>query len=227
MGYLNNTEIVLDAVLTKKGRELLAKNGNFTVEYYALGDQEIDYSLWNSDHPLGSAYYGAAIEALPILEACTDEGQALKYPLVTLPRNTVRIPQITTSQTSFTLKSPTDIITITPTTINFTGGNATLGYTCILSDSSVASFTQVTPTPAQASGQDPARSNAATISDLESAQTITVTGMSFTLQGKLSTIRAKKATLTIIGNETGGRVTINLTVNKLTTSNSSNTNITQ
>lgn len=226
MGYLNNSSIVVDAVLTKKGRELLARGQNeFRIAYFALADDEIDYSLWNSDHPLGSAYYGRAIENLPVTEAVTDETQVMKYPLVTLPKNTVRIPVVSVAQTNYTFKSTTDTITITPTTANFPAGNATLGYTCILSDSTVATFTTVTPTPAQLSGQDVARTTSPVVSDLESAQTVTVTGLSFSLQGRLSTLRSKKATLTIIGNETGGSVIINLTVNRLTTTNSSNSTI--
>lgn len=221
MGYLNNSSIVIDAVLTKKGRELLARGQNeFRVAYFALADDEIDYSLWNSDHPLGTAYYGRAIENLPITEAVTDETQVMKYPLVTLPKDTVRIPVISVSQTSYTFKSTSDRVTITPTTVNFPEGNVALGYTAVLSDSSVASFASVTPSPAQSAGQDAARSIPPTITDLESAQTVVVSGTSFTLSGRLSTLRSKKATLTIIGNETGGRVTIDLTVNRLTTANS-------
>lgn len=226
MGYLNNSSIVIDAVLTKKGRELLARGQNeFRIAYFALADDEIDYTLWNSDHPLGSAYYGRAIENLPVTEAVTDETQVMKYPLITLPKNTVRIPVISVPQTSYTFKSTTDTITITPTTANFPAGNANLGYTAILSDSTVASFTNVTPTPAQQNGQDTARTTPSVITDLESAQTVVVTGLTFSLQGKLSTLRSKKATLTIIGNETGGSVIINLTVNKLTATNSSNATI--
>ena len=56
MGYLNNTGIVVDCILTRKGREYLAKGSdNFKITHYALGDTEVDYSLWNSDHPLGTA----------------------------------------------------------------------------------------------------------------------------------------------------------------------------
>jgi hypothetical protein len=101
-----------------------------------------------------------------------------------------------------------------------------LGYTAVLSDSDVATFVSVSPSPAQASGQDTASSVPLAISDLESSQTVSVSGTSFVLSGKFSTIRSKKATLTIIGNETGGRVTIELTVNRLTQTNSSAANIT-
>jgi hypothetical protein len=227
MGYLNNSSIVIDAVLTKKGRELLARGQNeFRVSYFALADDEIDYSLWNSDHPLGSAYYGRTIENLPITEAVTDETQVMKYPLVTLPKNTIRIPVISVAQNAYTFKATSDRITITPNTINFEDGNRTLGYTAVLSDSDVAEFVTVTPSPAQSTGQDAAASIPPPISDLESSQTITVSGTSFVLRGKFSTLRSKKATLTLIGNETGGRVTIELNVNRLTQTNSPGSNIT-
>ena len=63
MGYLNNQVITVDAILTKKGRELLAQGGNaFNVTQFALSDDEVDYSLYNPNHPSGSAYYGEAIE---------------------------------------------------------------------------------------------------------------------------------------------------------------------
>lgn len=226
MGYLNNSSIVIDAVLTKKGRELLARGQNeFRVAYFALADDEIDYSLWNSDHPLGSAYYGAAIENLPITEAVTDETQVMKYPLVTLPKNTVRIPIISVSPSSFTFKSNSDTLTINPTTVNFPQGNAALGYTAILSDSTVATMT-ATPSPAQTSGQDPARSIPPPISDEEAAQTVVVSGSSFSVKGIFSTLRSKKATITIIGNETGGRATIEINVNRLTATNAPGANIT-
>ena len=227
MGYLNNSSIVIDAVLTKKGRELLARGQNeFRVSYFALADDEIDYSLWNSDHPLGSAYYGRTIENLPITEAVTDETQVMKYPLVTLPKNTVRIPVIAVAQNSYTFKATSDRITITPNTINFPDGNRTRGYTAVLSDSDVAEFVTVTPSPAQTAGQDAASSIPPPISDLESSQTITVSGTSFVLRGNFSTLRSKKATLTLIGNETGGRVTVELNVNRLTQTNSPGSNIT-
>jgi hypothetical protein len=227
MGYLNNSSIVIDAVLTKKGRELLARGQNeFRVSYFALADDEIDYSLWNSDHPLGSAYYGRTIENLPITEAVTDETQVMKYPLVTLPKNTIRIPVISVAQNAYTFKATSDRITITPNTINFEDGNRTLGYTAVLSDSDVAEFVTVTPSPAQSTGQDAAASIPPPISDLESSQTITVSGTSFVLRGKFSTLRSKKATFTLIGNETGGRVTIELNVNRLTQTNSPGSNIT-
>ena len=55
MGYLNNSIVTVDAVLTKKGRELLAKgDGSFKITQFALADDEIDYTLYNPTHPSGS-----------------------------------------------------------------------------------------------------------------------------------------------------------------------------
>ena len=95
MGYLAGGAITVDAILTKKGRELLAKGqGNFNITQFALSDDEIDYDLWNPQHGLGSDYFGAVIEAMPITEAPADETQSMKYKLITLPPNTRSIPYI-------------------------------------------------------------------------------------------------------------------------------------
>ncbi len=89
MGYLNNQVVTVDAILTKKGRELLAQGGNaFNITQFSLSDDEVDYSLYNPSHPSGSAYYGEAIENMPVLEAFPNELQTMKYKLVTLPRST-------------------------------------------------------------------------------------------------------------------------------------------
>ena len=211
MGYLNNSSITVDAILTKKGRELLARGQNeFNISQFALADDEIDYSLWNPNHPLGSAYYGIAIENLPLIEALPDETQMLKYKLVSLPKNTVRIPVVKVGQTSITLTTGGNS-TITPYTANLTNGNSNFGYTAILSDSSVATIEVVTVAP-----QATAASIPAFIGDNEAAQSVAVTGLEFRITAKSQPISTKTATITIVGNETGGFVTINLTVQKQT-----------
>jgi hypothetical protein len=227
MGYLNNNQITVDAILTRRGRELLARGRNeFQITHFALADDEIDYSLWNTDHPLGTAYYGITLENMPLTEAVVDETQMMKYKLVTLPKRTVRIPIISVGQTAVTITNGEEI-TISPRTINFEGGNTTFGYTATLSDSDVASFVGVTRTPAQNNGQDLASSTPRTITDTEAAQSISVTGLSFTLKAKGSTLNQRKATLAIVGNETGGRVSISLTVNRITTGTTPGAGITE
>ena len=81
MAYLNKTSQVLKAVLTNKGREKLAQ-GDFNVTHFALADDEIDYTLWNTAHPSGSDYYGTVIENLPLLEPVPNETSVMRYKLL-------------------------------------------------------------------------------------------------------------------------------------------------
>src|SRR6056300_919789 len=116
MGYLNNSVVTVDAILTKKGRELLARgDGSFRITQFGLADDEIDYTLYNPSHPSGSAYYGEAIENLPLLEAFPDENQIMKYKLVTLPRGTARLPILDLGYAAIELKQGA-AISITPQT---------------------------------------------------------------------------------------------------------------
>jgi len=211
MGYLNNSSITIDAILTKKGRELLARGRDeFQITQFALADDEIDYDLYNPEHPNGSAFYGAAIENMPILEALPDETQMMKHKLVTLPKGTARIPVVSVGQSSITLQA-NQITTITPDTVNFTGGNRQFGYTAILSDSDVAEI-RATKTIGRAGSE---ASVPQFIGDTEAAQSVTITGTEFEIIAKEQFDSDKTATIVIIGNETGGRVSINLTVRKL------------
>jgi len=78
MSYLQNTSVIVDAILTKKGRELLARNdGSFRITQFSLADDEIDYTLYNPSHPSGSAFYGEAIEAMPILQAYPNDSEIM------------------------------------------------------------------------------------------------------------------------------------------------------
>ncbi len=94
MGYLDNSSITVDAVLTKKGREILKNGGNLNVTSFTLSDTGVDYTLWNPDHPSGSAFYGEAIENLPMLEASVHAEYNLRNRLISLNQNTVAIPAI-------------------------------------------------------------------------------------------------------------------------------------
>ena len=100
MGYLSNSgTITVDAILTKKGRELLAKGqGTFNITQFALSDDEVDYDLWNPQHGLGSDYFGIVIENMPVTEAVPDETQSMKYKLITLPAGTKAIPYLTVGE---------------------------------------------------------------------------------------------------------------------------------
>jgi hypothetical protein len=219
MGYLNNQIVTVDAILTKKGRELLAKgDGSFRITQFALSDDEIDYTLYNTTHPSGSAYYGEAIENMPLLEAFPDETQIMKYKLATLPRDTAKMPIIEIGQGNVTLKQTAEL-TITPQTLEYLGNNTTFessGYLFIVGDSRL--FSTITGT-----GIDTPNSNA-----LNSTQTTgtnvskTVIGTSLTLKATgVNTLfgdnTALYSTLTVVGRDSGARVQVPITINKTTT----------
>jgi len=88
MGFLDNSgNIILDAVLTDTGRMRLAKgDGSFKIAKFALGDDEIVYNQYNSNHPSGSAYYDLDILQTPILEAFTNNMSSMKSKLISIPR---------------------------------------------------------------------------------------------------------------------------------------------
>ena len=92
MGYLDNSTIVVDAVLTKEGRKRLAAGNGLGIEYFTLSDSGIDYRLWNPDHPSGSAFYGEAIENLPSLEAIPRAEFYMRNKLITLNQDVTGLP---------------------------------------------------------------------------------------------------------------------------------------
>lgn len=89
MGFIENDgDIILDAVLTDAGRERLARgDSSFQIVKFSLGDDEINYALYNRTHPSGSAYYDLEILQTPVFEAMTDNGAVLKHKLVSIARN--------------------------------------------------------------------------------------------------------------------------------------------
>ena len=99
MGYLDNSSITVDAVLTKKGREILKESGGvdgngLNITSFTLSDTGVDYRLWNPDHPSGSAFYGEAIENLPMLEANVHVETQLKNRLLTLNKRAIAVPAL-------------------------------------------------------------------------------------------------------------------------------------
>lgn len=140
MGFLDNTTITVDAILTKKGRELLARGQNeFRITKFSLADDEIDYNLYDTTHPNGSNYYGAVIENMPLLEAFVDENQLMRYKLTTLPKETAKLPILELPNASMTFNGPGITQTITPNTRN----GVDSAYTFILQDASIANITPV------------------------------------------------------------------------------------
>ena len=211
MGYLNNQVVTVDAILTKKGRELLAQGGNaFNITQFSLSDDEVDYSLYNPNHPSGSAYYGEAIENMPVLEAFPNELQTMKYKLVTLPRSTAVMPTLTVGTNVIQLVTGESQL-ISPQTQTFEGTNAeSNGYT--------ATFSNITYANIIGAG-------AASNNTLNAQQTLgtnvskTVLGTSINLVAtSINTLfgstTSLNTTITVIGRGSGARLTIPVTITK-------------
>ena len=215
MGYLNNQVVTVDAILTKKGRELLAKgDGSFNITQFALSDDEVDYTLYNPNHPSGSAYYGEAIENMPLLEAFPDETQMMKYKLVSLNRGTSVMPilQLGTSDISIANGGP---FTITPATINYLNSNGpeSSGYQFTISDVRVFGSFTGTGLEDTAGAQALSISNEQTVITNGTATSQTVIGYSCQVVGTsvptlFSTTSTLYATLTVIGLDSGARAQI-------------------
>lgn len=216
MGYLSNSTVTVDAILTKKGRELLARgDGSFRITQFALADDEIDYTLYNTSHPSGSAFYGEAIENMPLLEAFPDETQIMKYKLTTLPRGTARLPILATIA-SVSLKQGQSQA-ITPQTLNYLGSNQTFetnGYTFTIADARVAAvFTGVGINTEEAN-----RLNAAQTLGTNVSKTVIGTSLNFTATTVNTLFGANTViytTLTIVGRDSGARITVPVVINKV------------
>ena len=219
MGYLNNTVVTVDAILTDTGRQLLAQqNGQFQITQFALADDEIDYTLYNPNHPSGSAYYGQAIDNMPLLEAFPQSNQVMKYKLVTLPRGTAKMPILDLGYNSIILKQGASLA-ITPQTLNYQGGNTyeTSGYSATISDIRLFSNFQGvginTPAVTALNIANQTTTIGTSVSKTVVGTTINLTAT--TVNTLFSTQTQLQATLTVEGRDSGARLTIPVTVIKV------------
>jgi hypothetical protein len=220
MAILNPSTVTVDAILTTKGRELLARNdGSFQITQFSLADDEVDYTLYNPNQPSGSAFYGEAIEAMPIIEAFPNESQIMRYKLVTLPRGTSRLPVINVGGSSIILKQGASV-TITPQTLNYLGATSTFeanGYIVTVADSRLLSSFQGTGINTTTLGTTDLNTTTGTVLSLSQI------GTSFTLTGTTintlfgTTLTTLTTTITFIGRDSGARVTIPLNIQKVST----------
>lgn len=218
MGYLNNSVVTIDAILTKKGRELLARNdGSFRITQFALADDEIDYTLFNPSHPSGSAFYGEAIDGMPLLEAFPDESQIMKYKLATLPRGTAKLPVLNLGYSAITLKQGASLA-ITPQTLNYLDNEQTFetsGYSATIADVRLmADYSGLGINTEAATTQN-------TQSTLGTNVSKTVIGSQINLRATtVNTLFGNQTslvtTLTVVGLDSGARITIPITINKTT-----------
>ena len=203
MGYLDNSTITVDAILTKKGRQKLAQGQSLNITKFALGDDEIDYQLYEPAHPKGNQSADSAILALPITQASPDETQVLRYKILTLPKGATRIPTVNIGTNAITSYQTDGATAFNPNTNP--AGNNSAGYTAVLADQRAGTL-QVTE----------ATSGGTTIpvflgEDVTStAQVVTGKKFTFTPNPRLTTDVA--TTITVYGNETGGSVSIPVTI---------------
>lgn len=203
MGYLNNTEVIVDAILTKKGRQKLASGQALNITKFALGDDEIDYTLYEPAHPKGSAFYDSAIRAIPITEASPDETQVLRYKLVTLPKGTTQIPTVRLGVPSIAVNQTEGGVGLTPTTSP--SGNTAAGYTMILADQSAGTLSVTR-------GATETARTPVILGEEISATAQVVTGLEFRFTPNPNLTVDVSTTITVYGNETGGTQTIPVTV---------------
>jgi len=214
MGYLNNSSIIVDAILTKKGRELLARqDGSFKITQFALGDDEIDYTLFNENHPNGSQYSGEAIENMQIIEAFPDDNNIMVSKLVTLPRGTTKMPVITANVSKIQLSLGSNTV-LNPETLNL-NGVATLkepaGYLATIADRRLlTTFTGVGTNETATSTQRPFSNT--TLSETIKGSSFSLTAISST--SLFGTNDRLLTSITLEGIESGARVTIPVEISK-------------
>ena len=217
MAILNNTTVTVDAILTKKGRELLARNdGSFQITQFSLADDEIDYTLYNPTHPSGSAFYGEAIEAMPMLEAFPDEAQIMRYKLVTLPRGTSKLPVISLGYNTISLRQGASL-TITPQTLNYLGATSTFeanGYTATISDIRLLSSFNGTGISTTTPTTDANTTTGTKLSKSVLGTSFTLTGTTINTLFGTSTTQLS-TTITVIGRDSGARITIPVNIIKV------------
>ena len=220
MAILNPTVVTVDAILTTKGRELLARNdGSFQITQFALADDEIDYTLYNPNQPSGSAFYGEAIENMPISQAFPDDTQIMRYKLVTLPRGTSRLPVISLGYNTITLKQGASL-TITPQTLNYLGAASsfeTNGYTATVADVRLVSAFQGTGITTTTVGDQSLNTTTGAVlstSAIGTSFTLTATTVNTLFGTSLTTL---STTITVVGRDSGARITIPLNISKVST----------
>jgi hypothetical protein len=231
MGFLDNTSITVDAILTKKGRELLSRGQNeFRITKFALADDEIDYNLYDTSHPNGTNFYSAVIENMPLLEAFVDENQLMRYKLSTLPKETNKLPILELPSPSLSFNGAGITQTISPNTRN----GIDTDYTFTLFNADVANLTLSgtvsTPKPIQ---QAPPRRRAIDdvpirreddlidfgsgvttpvfLNEAERKRSISVVGKSVRIISRSLTTDTN-TNISVTGNQSGAQFTLPITV---------------
>lgn len=216
MGYLNNTSVVIDAILTDKGRELLARNdGSFQITQFSVSDDEVDYTLYNPNHPSGSAFYGEAIENMPIIQAFPNDTEIMKYKLLTLPRGTAKLPIINIGYQVIVLRQGASL-SITPQTLNYLGATSTFeqsGYVVTIGDvRTMATFNGTGINTPEATALNATVTVGTNVSKTVIGTSINLTATTVnTLFGNNTILYT---TLTVVGRDSGAREVIPVQIQK-------------
>jgi hypothetical protein len=218
MGFLDNTSITVDAILTKKGRELLARGQNeFKITKFALADDEVDYNLYDTSHPNGSNFYAAVIENMPLLEAFVDENQLMRYKLTTLPKETNKLPILELPSPSLTFNGAGITQTVSPNTRN--APNETYTFTLFNADVANLSLSggagpSGKTLPGGRLEQDFINAGATTpvfMNEAERKRSISVVGKSVrVISRSLTTLT--NTNLSVTGNSSGAQFTVAISV---------------
>jgi len=207
MGYLDNSSITVDAVLTKKGREILKNGGNLNITSFTMSDTGVDYTLWNPDHPSGSAFYGEAIENLPMLEASVHAEYNLRNRLISLNQNTVAVPALqlagldSSGGTLLTLEEGKTSSTITLDLVGFTSTTNAISnnpYYVVVQDPSIVKSSGVVESTLSGTSRMFLQEQ-----DIPMAQQYGISGNSFTISALQQDTAGKQTSIYIVHRETG------------------------
>ena len=203
MGYLDNSTVVVDAILTKEGRKLLATGNALNIRYFTLSDTGIDYTLWNPDHPSGSAFYGEAIENLPNLEALPNGAYFMRNKLLSLERNTTALPYVEQGNLLDQTLTPNSRAIFDPVLSNSTSNNAS--FVMVVPDDTLVNV--------DVGNKIDIGGNALTfVAEQDIPQAAAYFGTSFELVNSVNLASARTITLTFIAVATGAYRTVQLTL---------------
>ena len=216
MAYLNSSIITIDAILTTRGRALIARgDGSFEITKFALSDDGVSYNLYNPNHPSGSAYYGEAITNSPVTEASPNDALAMRNKLVTLAPGTSKLPVVSIGYNSITLKQGASL-SITPETLNYliTGKSyEPSGYIITIGDSRLLSTFTGIGIDTTTLGDPSLNSNSSTnVSKTQIGTSFTLVGTTInTLFGTRTSLQSQ---LIVTGRDSGATKNIPITITR-------------
>ena len=132
MGFLDNTSVTVDAILTKRGREILSTGGDFQITKFSLSDEEVDYTLYDVTHPNGTDSYGTVIENMNLLEATPNRANFRSF----LVNQSLAGASVTLDTLNYSQVNKLTTIALSPTTI----GAPAEDYTFTIENTNVVKF---------------------------------------------------------------------------------------